>query len=267
MQTGSELFHEGKLHDAIAATVQVVKRKPTDGDQRGFLAELLCVAGELERADTHLDVLSNQDPEAAPGIALFRQLVRAERSRQEFYSDGRIPDVLSQPTEQLQCHLRAVVLANDGELQSAGETLAQAENVRVRLAGDCDGQPFDDLRDIDDLNGGFLELLTSTGKYYWVAYDTINTLELHPPERPRDLIWRRASLDVRDGPDGEVFIPTIYAPVPDDADEGVRLGRTTHWQGEPGEPVRGVGQRVLLVGDEARPIMDIGALTFDAAAS
>jgi type VI secretion system protein ImpE len=41
------------------------------------------------------------------------------------------------------------------------------------------------------------------------------------------------------------------------ADDRVRLGRVTDWQGETGQPVRGLGQRTFLVGEDAMPILEL----------
>ena len=209
--TGAELYAEGKLHDAIDALTAVVKRKPTDRPSRGLLAELLCFAGELERADKQLEVLINQDLENAVGISLFRQCVRAEVSRREFYDQGRIPEFLGSPTPALKQHLEASILVRDGETAEAASMLQAAEEARTPLSGVCDGEPFDDFRDLDDLTAPLLEVLTTNGKYYWVALESIESIEFSAPERPRDLLWRSAQLDVRDGPDGAVFVPATYA--------------------------------------------------------
>jgi protein involved in temperature-dependent protein secretion len=40
------------------------------------------------------------------------------------------------------------------------------------------------------------------------------------------------------------------------------LGRSTDWRGGDGSPVRGIGQRTLLVDDDARPLLEIGTLRF-----
>jgi type VI secretion system protein ImpE len=66
---------------------------------------------------------------------------------------------------------------------------------------------------------------------------------------------------VRGGPDGEVFLPALYAGAHAEADDRLRLGRATDWRAAPGEPVRGVGQRTFLVGDEARAILELNELT------
>ena len=94
MATAKELLEEGKLHDAIQALNGEVKRNPTDIQRRGFLAELLCVTGKLDRADAQLEVIVQQDEKAAVGVALLRQLIRAETARRDFFSSGRLPEFL-----------------------------------------------------------------------------------------------------------------------------------------------------------------------------
>ena len=43
----------------------------------------------------------------------------------------------------------------------------------------------------------------------------------------------------------------------------MRLGRMTDWRGGEGGPVRGVGQRMFVVGEEDRSIMELKELTFN----
>ena len=122
--------------------------------------------------------------------------------------------------------------------------------MRPRAPGKQSDTAFDDLRDADDLLAGSFEVLTTTGKYFWIPTERVQTLEFHPPKRPRDLLWRRASMSVADGPDGEVYLPAIYAA--DDAmTDALRLGRETDWREAEGGPVRGVGQRLFIVGEDA----------------
>ena len=67
---------------------------------------------------------------------------------------------------------------------------------------------------------------------------------------------------VTGGPDGEVYLPTLYAGSHTSDDEEVRLGRTTEWNGDDGEPIRGTGQRIYLMGDKDCPIMEVTTLEF-----
>jgi type VI secretion system protein ImpE len=252
-----ELYEAGQLQEAVAAMNDEVKKNPTDLGRRGFLCELLCFVGNLERADAQLDAIGHQDPQSMPGVSLWRQLIRAEQARQQFYAEGRVPEFLGVPSPTLRQHLEASILLREGKTAEAARLLAMAEAERPKFAGTCDGKPIDDLRDLDDLAAPLFEVLTSTGKYYWVGMDQVELVEFRPPARPRDLLWLRAHMVVRDGPDGEVYLPTLYAGTHADPDEKMRLGRATDWRGGGDAPVRGVGLRTYLVGDADRTILEI----------
>jgi type VI secretion system protein ImpE len=258
-----EHYQAGRLDEALKAAAEEVKKHPADTSRRGFLCELLCVAGELERADKQLDAMGQQDPQTMVGITMIRQLIRAEQARQQFFGEGRVPQLLDPPSEALRLHLEASVCVREGKPQEAAALLARAEEARPRKSGVCDDQPFDDFRDLDDLTACFFEVLTTTGKYYWIPVERVEIIEFRPPERPRDLLWRRAHMVVCGGPDGEVFLPALYAGSHRQEDDRIRLGRYTDWHGGDGEPVRGIGQRTFLVGEEARTILEIKELKID----
>ena len=71
-------------------------------------------------------------------------------------------------------------------------------------------------------------------------------------------------MSVTNGPDGEVYLPALYVSAQPSPGDDVSLGRTTEWLGEEGELVRGVGQRVFLIGDDAYGITDLSDLQFGA---
>ena len=261
--SASDLFRAGKLKDAITAAVEEVRNHPTEAGKRLFLSELLCFAGELERADNHLDAVAHNDPQTMPWVVTFRQLIRAEQSRQDFFAKGRLPEFLARPEGAVAQLLEASIRVREGALQEAALLLDQAEESRRRMTGLCDGQTFQDFRDLDDQTSSILEVITTNGTYYWIPISQVESIEFHEPERSRDLIWRRTHLVVRDGPDGEVYIPVLYPGASMEADDEIRLGRQTDWRGGEAVPVRGVGQRSFLVGDEARPILELKTVTFD----
>jgi len=259
----SELYRAGKVADAIAAATDEVKAHPSDTSRRGLLAELLCFAGQWERADLQLDVLAQQDPKAALGLTMVRQLIRAEQARQEFFASGAVPEFLQEPSPLLKLHLEASIRIREGAMKEAAQMLEQAEAQRPKPRGTCNDQAFDDFRDLDDLTAPFLEVLTSTGKYYWIPMERVERIEFHAPERPRDLLWRRVHMLVHNGPDGEVYLPVLYPGAAAEADDGVKLGRKTDWRGGDGAPVRGIGQRMFLVGNEAMSILEFKELVFE----
>lgn len=262
-ETAAQLFQAGRLDEAITTLNGEIKKKPTDLDRRVFLAELLSFAGNLERADLQLDTIGTQEPQVAVTMALFRQLVRAEQARRQLFADGRVPEFIDQPADHLRLHLEALVALRAGDTADAVTKLAQAEEMRPPVSGSHDGTPFDDFRDLDDLTGGFFEVYTSTGKYFWIATETVELVEFRTPERPRDLLWRPAHMVVRGGPDGEVYLPTLYGGAPADAEDALKLGRATDWSED--VPVRGIGQRCFLVGEESIPMLQLGTLEFSGA--
>ncbi len=259
--TAADLFRAGKLTDAIAAAQMVVRKAPTDLNARILLAELLVLSGNLERADVLLDAASTIDPTVTMVVSEFRQLIRADTARRQLFRDGRVPEFLGEPTETQRAQLAALVAFRAGDAAEAARLAEQAESTRPRVAGLHNDQAFDDLRDADDLLAGTVEVLTTTGKYFWIPIERIISAEFHAPKRTRDLIWRRVSMMVAEGPEGEVYMPAMYA-ADDGATELQRLGRETDWLATDGGPVRGIGQRVFLIGDEDVAVMDVGTIRF-----
>ena len=256
----ADLFRAGRLADALAAANAAVKKAPADLGARVLLAELLLFSGNLERADVILDAAGQLDPSAALVVSEFRQLLRAETARRQLYRDGRVPEVLDELEPSGQASLKALVALREGNLAEAAAAAVEAEELRPRVSGIVNGQPVDDFRDADDLIPGYIETLTTTGKYFWIPVSRIESMEFHPPKRPRDLAWRRCSMSVKAGPDGEVYIPAIYF-AEGEPDEAHRLGRATSWSEGEG-PVRGIGQRVFLAGEEDLSIMQLDDVTF-----
>ncbi len=269
--TATEHYQAGRLGDAIAALNEAVKAKPLDLDARGFLATLLCFDGHLERADLMLDVIGKQTPELTVALALARQLIRAETHRQAVFAEGAVPELLHEPPPWMARRLEASVALREGALADAARLLSNVEMTRPTVSGTLDGKTFGDWRDADDTCAGFMEVLTSTGKYYWVPAERILSMVFREPKRPQDLLWRQCEMTVEDGPEGEVFIPVLYPGTPRLAaeQEGLKLGRATDWIGDEtrAEPVRGVGQRCFLVGEDLVPVMTMGELTFTRAAA
>ncbi len=262
-QTAAELLRAGKLSDALTSAQAAVRKAPTDLGARILLAELLVFSGNLERADVLLDAASTIDPSTAVVVAEFRQLIRADMARRQLFRDGRVPELLSDPTEVQRLQLAALVALRENDMAEAAKNAEAAEEARPHITGFHNDVAFDDLRDADDLLAGNFEVLTTTGKYFWIPTERVLTAEFHAPKRPRDLIWRRCSMSVAEGPDGEVYIPAIYAGGEPGSDL-LRLGRETDWTDPDSGPVRGIGQRVLLCGEDDLAIMDVGKLRFGA---
>jgi type VI secretion system protein ImpE len=260
----TELYQAGRLKEALVAATEEVKARPGEAGRRTLLCELLCFAGDLNRADLQLDALGGLDPAQAMGVSLLRHLVRGEQARGQFYAEGRLPEFLAKPSPELRLRLEASILIREGKEADATRVLDEAEAQRPRVSGILNGEPFDDLRDLDDLPSSVFEVLTGNGKYYWIPMDSVELVEFHPPERPQDLLWRPAHLVVRGGPDGVVYLPALYAGSHWSTDDRIRLGRATEWLGGDGSPVRGLGQRTFLAGERDLTILELEKLEFGA---
>lgn len=266
---GKTLFRDGKLDEAIEAQTALVRDKPTDPEARAFLAEMHMIVGAYDKADRQLDLLSTQHTNLAVAVALSRQLVRAAMARREVFEKGRAPEVATDPGPSVEAALRALIELRDGRAAEAAAILAEAEEKRPRVAGRLGegGAAFDDFRDADDLCAGFVEVLTTTGKYLWIPTDKIDLMVFEKPARPRDIVWRQCAMDVRGGPEGVVYVPSTYPTAPAGGDvDACRLGRTTDWTGGEGSPMRGIGLRLFLVGDDGASFDELSTVEFNAPA-
>lgn len=262
------LFRDGKLAEAVEAQTAIVRDKPSDPETRAFLAELFMLTAAYDKADRQLDLLSTQHSKLGVAVALSRQLLRAAMARQEVFEKGRAPDVVTEPGVYVEAALQALLEIREGRQREAAAILAEADEKRARSPGRLGegGAGFEDFRDVDDLSAGFVEVLTSTGKYFWVPTERVDFMEFEKPSRPRDLIWRQCKMEVRGGPEGVVYVPATYPTLPADGDiDTFRLGRATEWVGGDGTPTRGIGLRLFLVGEDGMSIDELQTVQFGAA--
>jgi type VI secretion system protein ImpE len=233
--TARELYKAGKLNEAIQKLGAELRDNPTDATSRIFLFELLCFAGEYDRARKHLDVLSEANMDAATGSLLYRAALAAERSRHELFEKGEYP-----------------------------ETAADTPPIRGLL----NGQPFESMEDADPRIGPRLEVFVA-GEYMLLPLIHVSSVQMEAPKRLRDLMWPAAL--VRTGPDfkdvelGQVMIPAISPFSFRHSDDSVRLGRSTVWEktGD-GDPLP-YGQKMLLVDGEDFPLLEVRTLEITAA--
>lgn len=261
--TAKELFDAGQLGAAIEQLNTEVKARPTDARLRTFLFELLCFVGEYQRADRQLEVLSHQSASAEIGVQVYRNLLVAEGARQRFFSEGLRPHFLLPPPAYTHFHLEAANRLRENRPTEARSLLEESATTRPPLQGRINGQAFTDLQESDDLLAPFLEVIIQNN-YTWLPFAQIKQVQITPPKRLRDLLWVQATLATFAGPAGEVFIPVLYAGSSAQENDQLRLGRMTDWQSVGEGLARGIGQRMLLVDNEERAILEIQDLEFEA---
>ena len=223
----TELYRAGRLSEAMQALSVELRENQADAKCRTFLFELLCFAGEYERAVKQLDILAQGGPQAEMATLVYRAAIQAERERQELF-----------------------------RLKSFPEPAAEAGTA---LAGTLNGRPFESIEDADPRLGPRLEVFAA-GNYVWVPFAHIASIQVSPPKKLRDLLW--APADVRLGPGmkghdlGHVLLPVLSAFSWRHSDETVRLGRQTVWTEEEDEAIPW-GQKTLLVDGEEFPLLEV----------
>jgi type VI secretion system protein ImpE len=261
MTQAKALLDAGKLGEAIEELTREVKAHPTDAARRTFLFEVLCFAGEWDRAEKQLDAIGHQNVKAEIGVQMYHSILKAERDRRKLFSDGLHPHFLIEPPAYVDLHLAAVNRVREGSLAEAREALDRAEEQRPALPGTFNGTSFEDFRDWDDLLGPVLELILN-GQYTWLPFEQIKRMEISAPKTMRDLLWASARLEARDGTIGEVYVPALYAGSYESQNDQVRLGRMTDWRQLSDDLSLAVGLRLFLVDGDDKPLFEARAVEF-----
>lgn len=249
-----EMVKLGELDAAIDTTVKQLRDDPLNADVRAAYIELLCIRGDFEQADQQLDMMVRQHPDFLPGAVNLRQLIRAASARQDYYHGGATATLFAEPDAMFEAQLALRLAMTEKDVIGAAKAAALQEQRREPVAAMINGQHVNDIRDLDDSLGGYLELFGTDGKFYLVRFSEIELLTLQKPASLLDLIWRRSDIILKDGPQGEAFIPLSYIASQSAAE---RLGRDTDWQQHSDQLVTGVGQKMLLAGDNALPLTEL----------
>ena len=235
-----ELIRSGKLSDAIQVLTAQLRDHPADTRSRTFLFELLCFAGQYERAEKHLNVLAQSSQDAEMGGLLYRSALSAERQRQ--------------------------VLLESQEHSNQDNQISNPDNDKPPRSGILNGKPFRSMEDLDPRIGPRLEMFVA-GEYVWLPFEHIGSIRMQAPKYLRDTLWATANVRTSSsfkGQDfGEVLVPVVSPFSWRHESDEIKLGRSTDWKQE-GNALLPFGQKLLLVDDEeAIPYLEIREIDFD----
>jgi type VI secretion system protein ImpE len=262
-----EFLTTGDLTHAIERAQQDVRARPLDSQDRMFLFELLCFAGQWDRATLQLDTLEQLSADRAAGdLVLCRELLSAQLERERFVSAGRPPRFFIEPPSTIATTLDVWDRLRAGELAEAAQRLEQSEAVRLPQRGRLGQGRFDDFRDTDDTLAAVMEAF-ARGVYYWVPWEDIQYLDVQPPRSLRDLLWAPAKIALAQGIVGEIYLPCLYPGSACQSDDLVRLGRKTDWVDAGAGLSRGIGLKTFLADDAFRTIFELRDVHFDAPAA
>jgi type VI secretion system protein ImpE len=226
------LYRAGQLKPAITALGEELKKQPLDAKRRTMLFELLCFAGEYDRAEKQLDMLADSSKEAIAGILVYKAALHAERTRQEMFASGTFP----------------------------------SDTPRASGRGAVNGTPVISFTDVDPRIGDHLEVFIA-GSYTWIPLEYVASLAIEAPTKLRDLIWAPARLEVtpafRLQELGEVLLPVLSPLSWKNDEDAVRLGSTTVWEDDERFGSLPLGQKLFAADDQEMALLEVRSLTFE----
>lgn len=252
------MLQAAKLTDCISYIETQLKEDPLNVSLKSSLIELLCINGELERADKQLNNIVQKHPDYLIGASNLRQLIRAEQSRQDCLLGKSVPSVFTELDAHIEAFMKLRVEMNQDDKQNLSNTSLTLENERPKVSVKLNEHDVAEIRDLDDTLGGFIEIFGTDGKYYIAQLSNIDYIHFKPVQSLIEQVWRRVELSIKDGPCGEAHIPLVYANSESDAE---KLGRETDWQEITTEVMTGVGQKMWFVNDQAMPMSDFRTLS------
>lgn len=252
------MLQAAKLTDCISYIETQLKEDPLNVSLKSSLIELLCINGELERADKQLNNIVQKHPDYLIGASNLRQLIRAEQSRQDCLIGKSVPSVFTELDAHIEAFMKLRVEMNQDDKQNLSNTSVTLENERPKVSVKLNEHDVAEIRDLDDTLGGFIEIFGTDGKYYIAQLSNIDYIHFKPVQSLIEQVWRRVELSIKDGPCGEAHIPLVYANSGTDAE---KLGRETDWQEITTEVITGVGQKMWFVNDQAMPMSDFRTLS------
>ena len=260
MSAAEEQLRAGDLAACLADLQQEVRRSPAEPRYRIFLAQLLMVTGDWDRAAAQLEVVGSLDASTLPMVHTYRSAIQCERLRQSVLRGERSPLVFGDPEPWIALLIQALAALGAGRTAQADELRAAAFEAAPVSAGSLNGIEFEWIADADSRLGPVLEVLLN-GAYYWVPMQHIAAMAAEPPADLRDLVWLPVRLTWTNGGQVLGLVPTRYVGTETLADDGLKLARKTEWSSIGADVFAGSGQRVLATSVEEVPLLSVRELT------
>ena len=257
--TPEEHLKSGDLAETLSTLQDKVRANPADPSLRIFLFQLLCVLGDWKRAINQLKVSAEMDPTAEMMAKTYREAIICEVYRDKVFAGEKEPLIFGEPQEWLAHLIEAQKLFGQGRIAEASELRAKAFDAAPTTSGTLNGEPFEWIADADMRMGPVLEVIVN-GKYFWLPFNKISSLEIEEPTDLRDAVWTAGTLTLPNGGEIVALIPTRYAGTAENGDNAEKLARATNWADAGAETFVGTGQRLLTTDQADVAVMDIRSL-------
>jgi type VI secretion system protein ImpE len=264
MSTAEELFRAGDLKGCLAELQNDVRRRPADPKLRIFLAQLLMVSGDWDRAINQLGVSAELDASALPMKHTYTAAIQCERLRAAVFAGDKSPLVLGDPPAWIALLLQGLALSGQGRPQEAHELRGRALEDAPVSSGTMNATAFEWIADADSRLGPVLEVLLN-GAYYWVPFERIRRIEFDKPADVRDLVWLPAQFTWTNDGQAMGLVPVRYPGSERSQEDPLRLSRKTQWTELGDGAFSGLGQRVLTTSGDELGLLDVREISLTSA--
>ena len=230
---------------ALAALTAAVKAAPAKAQLRVFLAQLLCVLGQWDRAHTQLNVVAEMDDAAGPMREMVGHALRCEKIRAAVFAGRRSPMLFGEPDAWLAALIESMLRGGAGEPELARSLAVRAFQDAPASRGKVDGSAFEWIADADSRLGPVLEAMVN-GRYYWIPFSRLSRVRIEDPVDLRDRVWLPANLVFSNGGEAVAMIPTRYPGSEKSEDGQILMAAKTEWRDLGADRYAGWGQRVLV---------------------
>lgn len=255
LNLASQLQKNLSLQGLLDNTMAQVRKEPARPDLRVLLFQIFCINGNLERALGQLATAAQLDKAMEEMARAYREVIRCEVFRSKVFAGQKQALFLGEPEEWLARLAEALRLTALGEAAKAAPLRDAAFESAPASAGTLDGQPFEWIADADARLGPVLEAVLN-GKYYWIPFHRLTTVEFEAPADLRDLVWLPAKLTFATGGEQVAFVPVRY-PGSESGDETFRLSRRTEWNDQGSDSWTGIGQRMFATDQGEFSLLDV----------
>jgi len=252
----------GNIEKALADLKEEIRNHPEKADLRVFLFQLLSVIGQWERAITQLNTAAELDSDALLMAQIYRPALHCEILRNAVFQGSRTPLSFGEPQPWMAWLIQIPGLLAAGQSKAAADKRDQAFDAAPAISGRIDGQPFSWIADADERLGPILETVIN-GKYYWIPFERIRSIQIDKPVHLRDVVWVTATFTWTNEGQAAGLIPGRYSGTEKEADSGFQLGRKTAWQDAGNNFFVGLGQRMLATDQREYPLLDIREVVFN----
>lgn len=251
-----QAIREGNLAAALEDLQNKVRANPADVKQRVFLFQLLAVLGQWERALNQLQVAGDMDASTLAMRSMYREAVQCERFRADVFAGKRSPVVFGEPPTWMSHLIESTRLIAEDRFDAAAKLRDAAFEQADAVDGTIDGEPFAWIADADPRLGPVVEGIVN-GRYYWIPFANIRSIDIEKPEDLRDLVWAPVHFTWTNGGEAVGLIPTRYPGSERCDDDLIKLARKTDWQECPDGTALGLGQRMFATDGGEFAMLDV----------